>query len=138
VRRDLALTSDYLQIRRRRRCRFVLITALAAWIGCADLLATGAAFNSNTSQTVRSQNHFRLNSGILQPQFCRFVPARSSARTIEVTEDEQEISDRSSSQLTVTTRPNSHNFTSDILSFRIVEPDHLIELPGTPPPAARS
>ena len=137
MRRDLALTSDALQIRRRRLCRFVLTAAFAAWIGCADLLATSFVGETSTSQSVRSQSQFRLTSGVLPPQLCRFVPSRLSARTIEATDEEQESSNEDSRGPAITTPRQSQDFASEILSFRIALPDHLIELPGTPPPVAR-
>jgi len=101
------------------------------------MLATeSASSDSRGSQQARVQSQFRLMSVVLPPQLCRFVPCRSSARTIEVTDEEQERSDEDSPQLTIAARADSHPFTSEILSFRIAAPDHLIELPGTPPPAA--
>jgi hypothetical protein len=115
----------------------VLTAAFAAWIGCADLLATSFVGESGISQSVRSQSHFRLTSGVLPPQLCRFVPSRLSARTIEATDEEQESSTEDSRGTTIAAPRKSQYFASEILSFRITQPDHLIELPGTPPPAAR-
>jgi hypothetical protein len=101
------------------------------------MLATeSASSDSRSSQQARVQSQFRLTSGVLPPQLCRFAPCRFSARTIEVTDEERETSGEDSRQLMIAARPNSQTFTSEILSFRIVAPDHLIELPGTPPPAA--
>ncbi len=137
VRRGLALTADASHNRRRRFFRFVLTAAFAAWVGCADVLATEAAsLDSPGSESARLQSQFRLTGDVLPAQFCRFVPCRSSARTVEVTDEEQETSGDDSPRFLVTTRPNSKTLASRVLSFRIVAPDHLIELPGTPPPAA--
>jgi hypothetical protein len=130
------LTIDALQIRRLRHCRFVLTVAFAAWIGCTDLLATSVVGESGASQSVRSQSHFRLTRGVLPPQLCRFNPSPLSARTIELTEEEQEKSDEDSRGPTIAVRRKSQGFASETISFRIAAPDHLIELPGTPPPAA--
>jgi hypothetical protein len=132
------LAFDVFQIHRRRLFRFVLVAALAACVGCADILATeSASTDVGGSQLTRAQSQFRLTSGLLPAQFCRFIPCRSSARMIEVTEEEQEKSDANSPRPALGKRPNSQTFASEILSFRIVAPDRLIELPGTPPPAAR-
>jgi hypothetical protein len=137
VRREQPLAFDAIQTHRRRLFRFVLTAAFAAWVGCADMLATDSAGDSSGSQCARVQSQFRQTRGVLPPQLCRFVPCRSSARTIEVTDEDQETSGEDSPQSTIATPPNSKTFPSAILSFCIAQPDHLIELPGTPPPAVR-
>jgi hypothetical protein len=117
----------------------VLTAAFAAWVGCADLLVTEAAFcDSCASLSAGLQTQFRLTSGVLPAQFCRFIPCRSSVRTIERTNEEQDSSREDSPRLTIAVRPNSQSFTTVIPFLQIITPDHLIELPGTPPPAARS
>jgi hypothetical protein len=80
------------------------------------------------------QSQFRLTSDILPPQLCRFVPCQSSARTIEVTGEQRETSGDDLLPA-IAIRPNSLDFTSAIHSFIVISPDHLIEPPGTPPPA---
>jgi hypothetical protein len=101
------------------------------------LLATDAAScDSKGSEFGRLQSQFRLTNGLLPLQLCRFVPCRSSARTIEVTDEEQETSGEESPTFSNVAKPKTQSCAFEILSFCIAQPDHLIELPGTPPPAA--
>jgi hypothetical protein len=137
VRREQPLASEALYSHRYRFVRLLVTAAFAAWIGCADILATeSASADSGRSQLTKVEAQFRLTSGVLPAQFCRFVPCRSSARTIEATDQENDRSTEDSSRLAVAARPNPHKFTRETLTFHVESPDRLIELPGTPPPVA--
>ena len=137
MRREQPLASEALYSYRYRFVRIVLTAALAAWIGCADMLATDSATaDSGRNQVTKTQSQFRLTSGLLPAQFCRFVPCRSSARTIEATDEEDDRPSEESPRVAIAARPNPRKFTRETRSFCIETPDHLIELPGTPPPVA--
>jgi hypothetical protein len=134
VRREQRLASETLYSR-YRFVRFVLTAALAAWISCADMLATDSATaDSGRNQLAKVQSQYRPTRGLLPAQFCRFVPCRSSVRTIEATDEVEDRSAEESPRAAIAARPDSRNLTRETRSFCIESPDHLIELSGTPPP----
>ena len=64
------------------------------------------------------------------------VVAADYVETGFLKDEEEDRSPEESPRVALAARPNPHKFTRETRNFRIESPDHLIELPGTPPPVA--
>jgi hypothetical protein len=110
-----------------RFVRVALTLALIAWVSVGDLNLTSAAGNPFG----RADRH--LQSSRLARVVQSFAPVRTSARQLQNDESESE-SDSEKQVLRVPARPQVAAVTAD-QCLAIIPPDHLFELPGTPPPA---
>jgi hypothetical protein len=124
--------------RTRRRSHFALTIALAAWIGGADLLATNlATSDSNGSPFGQVESQFQIASRICPLQLCRQVSSRSPLRATGISQEEESRASEKPSRLTLANRPATENSRAESFSCRVMAVDHLIALPGTPPPTLR-
>jgi len=132
------LLRDFVPTRSRRYIRCALTLTFALWVGGADILASDCpTAGTASSRSAHAFAQFRFSAN-LAPQLCRLVPCRQTVRVARYSDEEQDASSDEPHRLKTPKRASTRNFNIAILAFRIVQPDYLIELPGTPPPVRLS
>ena len=119
------------------RTRFAFTAAFTGWVALTCLLPIDVSTSGDDAGWKATQA-IRTLCGILPAQVWRPVSCRASFRNQQVTENEEEATTQDAPRVAVVARPKLKQLRFDDLLFSIFAPDHLIELPGTPPPVALS
>jgi hypothetical protein len=105
------------------------------WIGVANLPPSAANSHANGSEGV---HHFETAGFVVWAMPTRPLAQHAAPRIVQCTEEQTETETKASPNFRLAARPGSkRNSLSASQSLSVISPDHLMELPGTPPPALR-
>jgi hypothetical protein len=120
-----------------RRCAVLATYLFAAWVGGVSLLPTEhVAEGPNEAGCAQLRSDVRVADAATPTRLSRLVTNQLPIRAPKTADEKRKLLCENLRHAGPFDPPSDEKLSRETFLFCIVSPDQLIELPGTPPPAA--